>query len=173
MKVLVLILFCFTANANSLYKKKCMSCHGKNAEGKKSQKAPKLAGQHAWYLESQIKLIRDKKRKSGHSKRMYPFVKKLTNKEIKEVAKYLEGIEKKQEVAEESFKIIHNPCLGEKKPKYCPNYKEPLGSGPFGEVTLCDEEPSLPECTIELDDYVPSKVVSICDEEPKPAVCFL
>jgi cytochrome c553 len=80
------------ANTNSLYKRKCMSCHGKKAEGKKSQKAPRLAGQHAWYIEDQVKLIRDKKRTSGHSKRMYPFVKKLTNAEIKELADYLEKL---------------------------------------------------------------------------------
>ena len=94
MKYLILFLFCFSlaANANSLYKRKCMSCHGKKAEGKKSQKAPRLAGQHAWYLSDQIKLIRDKKRTSGNSKRMYPFVKKLTDKEIKELAKYLEEL---------------------------------------------------------------------------------
>jgi cytochrome c553 len=90
--LLILMSFSLTASANSLYKRKCMSCHGKKAEGKKSQKAPRLAGQHAWYIEDQVKLIRDKKRTSGHSKRMYPFVKKLTDKEIKELAKYLEEL---------------------------------------------------------------------------------
>lgn len=90
--ILFLISFSFTVNANKLYKRKCISCHGKKAEGKKSMKAPKLAGQHAWYLSDQIKLIRDKKRTSGNSKRMYPFVKKLKDSEIKELAKYLESL---------------------------------------------------------------------------------
>jgi len=89
---LFLMSISLAANANSLYKRKCMSCHGKKAEGKKSQKAPRLAGQHAWYIEDQVKLIRDKKRTSGHSKKMYPFVKKLTNAEIKELADYLEKL---------------------------------------------------------------------------------
>jgi len=89
---LFLMSISLAANTNSLYKRKCMSCHGKKAEGKKSQKAPRLAGQHAWYIEDQVKLIRDKKRTSGHSKRMYPFVKKLTNAEIKELADYLEKL---------------------------------------------------------------------------------
>lgn len=90
--LLILMSFSLTASANSLYKRKCMSCHGKKAEGKKLQKAPRLAGQHAWYIEDQVKLIRDKKRTSGHSKKMYPFVKKLTNAEIKELADYLEKL---------------------------------------------------------------------------------
>jgi cytochrome c553 len=32
----------------------CVACHGAQAEGNKSQKAPKLTGQHAWYLSKQI-----------------------------------------------------------------------------------------------------------------------
>jgi len=92
MRCLLILLFCLTANANPLYKRKCASCHGAKAQGKKSAKAPKLAGQHSWYIEHQIKLIRDKKRTSGFSKRMYPHVKKLTDKDIKELSKYLKGL---------------------------------------------------------------------------------
>ena len=85
-------IFTTAASANKLYKRKCQSCHGNKAQGMYGQKAPKLAGQHSWYLRDQIKLIRDKKRTSGNSKRMYPFVKKLTDKEIKELADYLEKL---------------------------------------------------------------------------------
>lgn len=91
MKYLIAFLFCLSVNATPLYKK-CISCHGKQGEGKKSMKAPKIAGQHSWYLENQLKLIRDKKRTSGYSKRMYPFVKKLSDKDIKALSDYLEGL---------------------------------------------------------------------------------
>lgn len=33
----------------------CSACHGQNAEGQKALNAPRLAGQGAWYLHSQIK----------------------------------------------------------------------------------------------------------------------
>ncbi len=33
----------------------CAACHGQNGEGQKALNAPKLAGQSAWYLKSQIK----------------------------------------------------------------------------------------------------------------------
>ena len=33
----------------------CSACHGPKAQGNVAQKAPKLTGQHAWYLTKQIK----------------------------------------------------------------------------------------------------------------------
>lgn len=33
----------------------CVACHGPKAQGIESQKAPKLTGQHAWYVSKQIK----------------------------------------------------------------------------------------------------------------------
>lgn len=33
----------------------CQSCHGAKAQGEKLLKAPRLAGQHIWYLEDQLK----------------------------------------------------------------------------------------------------------------------
>ena len=32
----------------------CSACHGRQGQGNEAQKAPKLAGQHAWYLAKQI-----------------------------------------------------------------------------------------------------------------------
>lgn len=75
-------------NGKKLYAK-CTSCHGTDGMGKKSQKAPMLAGQHDWYLESQINAIKNKKRVSGSSSKMYPFVKALTDNEIKDLATYI------------------------------------------------------------------------------------
>ena len=37
----------------------CATCHGKKAEGNTVQKAPKLTGQHAWYLAKQLKNFKD------------------------------------------------------------------------------------------------------------------
>jgi cytochrome c553 len=65
---------------------KCISCHGKAGQGSKGQKAPRIAAQHAWYIEDQIL-----KMKSGErvNKKMFPSIKKLTEQEISNVALYL------------------------------------------------------------------------------------
>ena len=36
----------------------CATCHGRSAEGQQPQKAPRLAHQHAWYLERQLQNFR-------------------------------------------------------------------------------------------------------------------
>lgn len=69
--------------------KKCIACHGKDGMGKKSQKAPMLAGQFDWYLVSQITAIRDEKRVNANTKKMYPFVKSLDEGQIKDLAAYI------------------------------------------------------------------------------------
>ena len=69
-----------------LYKKKCVACHGKQGEGKKSQKAPKLAGQHDWYLYEQLVAIQSGKRVN---KKMMPFVKGLSDQDLKDLAVYI------------------------------------------------------------------------------------
>jgi len=80
-----------TVNATPLFKK-CMSCHGPKAMGKRSTKAPRLAGQKAWYIEGQLKLYKSKKRKGGRSAMMYGVAKKLSKKDMKELAEYLEAL---------------------------------------------------------------------------------
>jgi cytochrome c oxidase subunit 2 len=42
----------------TLYDKKCAGCHGKHAEGNRTFGAPRIAGQHDWYLLNQIALFR-------------------------------------------------------------------------------------------------------------------
>lgn len=64
----------------------CVTCHGKNAEGKKGQKSPKLAGQYDWYLEKQITDIKNKERINAV---MDPYVKKLSAQDIKDVSLYI------------------------------------------------------------------------------------
>lgn len=76
------------ADGAKLYKK-CISCHGKDGYGKKSQKAPSIAGQYDWYIIDQVTQIRDKKRENKNTKKMYPFVKKLSDGDIKALADYI------------------------------------------------------------------------------------
>ena len=76
------------ASGKKLYKK-CMSCHGADGYGKKSQKAPMIAGQYEWYLKAQITNIRDQKRVSGNSKKMYAMVKGLKDEHVADLAAYI------------------------------------------------------------------------------------
>jgi cytochrome c553 len=69
----------------SLYKK-CIVCHGKNGEGKRSQKAPKIGGQYDWYLFQQLKDIKSMVRKNDV---MMPYVKKLSDQDFKDLSAYI------------------------------------------------------------------------------------
>lgn len=82
-------------NGEKLFKK-CVSCHGKDGYGKKSQKAPLIAGQYDWYLKTQIANIRDGVRENKNTKKMYPFVKNLSDAEIGDLAAYISTMQKKQ-----------------------------------------------------------------------------
>lgn len=65
---------------------RCVSCHGANGEGNKAQKAPRLAGQHEWYLVTQLKSFRDQKRSNPP---MFPFIKDLSDKEFEDLAAFI------------------------------------------------------------------------------------
>jgi mono/diheme cytochrome c family protein len=69
-----------------VFQKKCIVCHGKNAEGKKSQNAPKLAGQFDWYT---VKQLSDMKAQRRINAVMQPYLKGLEEKDFKEIAAYL------------------------------------------------------------------------------------
>ena len=64
-------------------------CHGKDARGKKSQKAPSLAGQHDWYIKSQIEAFQTKKRKNPI---MMPFIRNLKEQDIADLGAYLQSL---------------------------------------------------------------------------------
>jgi cytochrome c553 len=72
-------------NGKKLYSK-CIVCHGKLGEGKASQKAPKIGGQHSWYLEEQIVNM---KNGSRINKVMMPYVKKLSTQDISDISAYV------------------------------------------------------------------------------------
>ena len=38
--------------------KVCAACHGENGEGSKIANAPRISGQHSWYLARQLKILR-------------------------------------------------------------------------------------------------------------------
>ena len=69
---------------HALYKQ-CITCHAKDGAGKKSNKAPRIGGQMAWYLEKQLL---DMKNLVRVNKNMATIVKKLSVEDIKDLAVY-------------------------------------------------------------------------------------
>ena len=76
------------ARGGKLYKK-CIQCHGKQGEGKKSQKAPKLSGQYDWYITKQLVMMKDGSR---INKAMNPYLKNLDKKEFEDLAAYIKTL---------------------------------------------------------------------------------
>ena len=72
-------------SGDALYKK-CIVCHGKTGQGKSSQNAPAIGGQHDWYLADQIKNMRDGKR---INQIMMPYIKNLSDQDIQDLAAYI------------------------------------------------------------------------------------
>jgi cytochrome c553 len=66
----------------------CASCHGTNANG--TSQLPRLAGQHATYLESQLKQFHERERTNDNAV-MHAIVSKMTPLEMAAVAEYLSG----------------------------------------------------------------------------------
>ncbi len=101
-KLLVMVLLCSfhlyaqdVKNGEKLFGK-CAACHGTDGMGKKSQNAPMLAGQHDWYIKTQINNIKNQVRTNGNVKKMYPFVKNLSDGEISDLAAYISQLAKKR-----------------------------------------------------------------------------
>jgi cytochrome c553 len=65
---------------------KCVVCHGKRGQGKKSQAAPAIGGQFDWYIESQIVNMKNGTRVN---KIMNPYIKKLSEQDIKDLSAYI------------------------------------------------------------------------------------
>jgi cytochrome c553 len=75
-------------SGSDLYKK-CIVCHGKSGEGKKSQNAPRIGGQFSSYLEEQIMAMQSGKR---INQKMLPYIKKLSSQDVKDLSVYLSKI---------------------------------------------------------------------------------
>lgn len=78
--------------AKKLYKKKCRACHGKNAM-KPLKNYPIIAGQKKAYIIAQVNDVKNKVRKNGKIKTMYPMVKKLKDEQIDLLASYISQID--------------------------------------------------------------------------------
>lgn len=71
--------------AAGLYKQ-CISCHAKDGSGKKANKAPRIGGQMAWYIE---KALNDMKSEIRINKNMATIVKKLSAQDMKDLGVYV------------------------------------------------------------------------------------
>lgn len=69
----------------------CASCHGPAGAGMPAQ-YPRISGQHAEYLEAQLKAFRDGGRANDPAKMMRMIALKMTDAEIKAVSDYVAGL---------------------------------------------------------------------------------
>ena len=69
----------------------CASCHGPNGAGIPSQ-YPRLSGQHAEYVEVQLKVFRSGERANDPNGSMRTVAAKLSDREIQAVADYVAGL---------------------------------------------------------------------------------
>ena len=71
----------------------CAACHGATGAGNPAAKFPALAGQHAEYVETQLKAFRAMERTNDAGQMMRGVTAKLTDPEIKAVASYVQGLQ--------------------------------------------------------------------------------
>ena len=71
----------------------CAACHGATGAGNPAAKFPALAGQHAEYVELQLKAFRTMERANDAGQMMRGVAAKLTDPEIKAVASYVQGLQ--------------------------------------------------------------------------------
>lgn len=74
------------AKGAELYKQ-CIVCHGEKGDGNAAQKAPRLNGQHDWYIVKQLQDI-----KAGVNRKnpvMVPILSKLSEQDFKDLAAYI------------------------------------------------------------------------------------
>lgn len=69
----------------------CAACHGPAGSGMPAQ-YPRISGQHAEYIETQLKAFRDGARANDPNKMMRMVALKMTDAEIKAVADYIAGL---------------------------------------------------------------------------------
>lgn len=69
----------------------CASCHGPNGAGIPVQ-FPRLAGQHARYVETQLRNFRSGDRANDGGRMMQVIARKMTDREMRAVAEYISGL---------------------------------------------------------------------------------
>jgi cytochrome c553 len=70
----------------------CIACHGPDGRGNAAAKFPAIGGQHAPYVETQLKAYRDGSRRGGLNQMMRDIASNLTDDEIKAIASYVQGL---------------------------------------------------------------------------------
>jgi cytochrome c553 len=71
----------------------CMACHGPTGKGIPAANYPALAGQHAAYVVSQMKVFAASERKNEVAmKIMKPIAERMTDEETRAVASYIQGL---------------------------------------------------------------------------------
>jgi cytochrome c553 len=71
----------------------CMGCHGPNGAGNPAARYPALRGQHAKYIENQLHGFAEGKRVNENAvKMMQILASRMTNREIRAVATYIQGL---------------------------------------------------------------------------------
>lgn len=71
----------------------CMGCHGPNGAGNPAARYPALRGQHAKYIENQLHGFADGKRVNENATKMMQILAvRMTNREIRAVASYIQGL---------------------------------------------------------------------------------
>ena len=70
----------------------CIGCHGPKGAGNPAANFPSLSGQHAKYVENQLKLFAAGERKNDAGKMMRSVAGRMTPKEMAAVASYVQGL---------------------------------------------------------------------------------
>lgn len=67
----------------------CQACHGASGEGNEMFKAPKIAGQHAWYTVAALQAYKNGERTGQAALTMTPMAKMLDDKKMADLAAYI------------------------------------------------------------------------------------
>jgi cytochrome c553 len=70
----------------------CAACHAPDGTGNQAAKFPRLGGQHALYIENQLRAFREGKRTNSPSDMMHDISIRMTDEQIKAVSSYIEGL---------------------------------------------------------------------------------
>ena len=71
----------------------CAGCHGPNGTGNPAAGFPSLAGQHAQYIETQLRNFRAMERANDPGQMMRNVASRMTDQEIQAVASYIQGLQ--------------------------------------------------------------------------------
>ncbi len=70
----------------------CTACHSPTGSGNASAAFPAVGGQHAAYVEKQLKMFRNAERDNDPNKMMRDIAAKMSDAEIKAVSQYIQGL---------------------------------------------------------------------------------